>query len=215
MILGVSGKARSGKGEFANIAVAEFGATQVSFAGPLKQEVALFLTECKVKWEHRHLHGEQRDKEAKLKVDYGNIPQCDLGCYFKKFLMGHGEPTTGPLGSNIWRFTPRSLMQYWGLEIRRINYGDDYWVKQALAQCSDPEKLYVIDDVRFPNEAQGVLDAGGQLIRITRRAGPLPSNPDHPSEVSLDGWPFSIIIQNHYSLRTYHDQIRRTLKGIL
>lgn len=215
MIIGISGKARSGKGEFANIAVAEFGAVQVSFAGPLKKEVGEFLTACKVEWEPRHLYGEQKDREQLLRVRLRNIPKSDLGEHFKSFVMKHGHrlATSPERKSFYYAFTPRLLMQHWGTEIRRQHYGDDYWIRQAMAQCSDPNTLYVIDDVRYPNEAQAILDAGGLLYRVSRSGAPRTSSPHHLSEIALDKWQdWSAILFNTGTLWQYHEQIRGTLK---
>lgn len=213
MIIGVSGKARSGKGEFARIAKEEFGATVVSFAGPLKEEVGHFLTESLVQWDPRHLYGGQEDKEELLRVCLSNIPvDHPFWPQAIEFFLKHGRQ----IGRVSFLFNSRTLMQYWGKEFRRENFGEDYWVKKALAQCSDPDKLYVIDDVRFPNEAQGVLDAGGKLVRVSRPNAPQPSNPEHPSETALDAWEghWDYAIFNCLSLRDYHEVCRDILEDI-
>lgn len=47
----------------------------------------------------------------------------------------------------------RRLLQVLGTDcIRAVD--EDFWVKAAVAQMTDPEGKYVFDDVRFPNEAE-------------------------------------------------------------
>lgn len=64
----------------------------------------------------------------------------------------------------------RWLMQKVGTEIFRNQVDKDYWVKkggeiiQLLLKLGD----VVVDDVRFPNEAQYISDQGGLLVRIVR-----------------------------------------------
>jgi hypothetical protein len=64
----------------------------------------------------------------------------------------------------------RWLMQKLGTEIFRNQVDPDYWVKRGGAIISLLLKLgdVVIDDVRFPNEAQYISDKGGLLVRVVR-----------------------------------------------
>lgn len=61
--------------------------------------------------------------------------------------------------------TMRALMQNYGTEVRR---GDDkdYWVKRWCEGLFDSH--YVVDDVRFVNEARAVRDRGGIIVRVSR-----------------------------------------------
>jgi hypothetical protein len=86
----------------------------------------------------------------------------------------------------------RALLQWWGTELRREQYGDDYWVKKGMEMVEDlwpHSDLIVVTDVRFANEAKVIRDAGGIVaevyaspeIRAARLGGDLP--PAHASEV--------------------------------
>lgn len=78
-----------------------------------------------------------------------------------------------------WGFSPRTALQRLGTECVRNLVGPQVWVKSMQLRWSG--KL-VITDVRFPDEAELVRSAGGQLWRIDR-PGLLPST--HPSETAL------------------------------
>lgn len=87
----------------------------------------------------------------------------------------------------------RKLLQRLGTEAGREVLGQDVWVNAALAQIK-PGGKYVITDVRFPNEADAIKAAGGEVWRILRRGEPGapgtgPAN-DHPSETALNGYLF-------------------------
>lgn len=89
----------------------------------------------------------------------------------------------------------RELLQRFGTEVGRQQFGQDFWVKLAMDNASMFQRV-VITDCRFPNEAQAVLKAGGQVVRITR-PGVQPVNghisdkglPDHlvSAEIANDG----------------------------
>lgn len=215
-IIGVSGKARSGKGEFAKLAVERFGATVVSFAAGVKEEVAGFLAFADARvaatgkpWEQRHLYGEQADKEQLLVIETQDLP---LGM---PEITGFLKTYAFMPNSTVAIFTPRAIMQWWGTEYRRAQ-DDLYWVKKAMARCTGTGPLlYVIDDCRFDNEAQAIRDAGGVLVRVNRPNGPTPSNPDHPSETGLDDWAdWDIIIENVSDVKTYQLMVETALVGI-
>lgn len=205
MIIGVSGKAQAGKGEFARLAQDMYGATIVSFAAGVKEEVSDFLTAHDVVFTFRNLYGNYDDKEASLRMRHSNLDDVATS-----FLSALGDYSNG-----YWYFTARSLMQWWGTEYRR-NQDPDYWVKKALTKCDNYKKLYVIDDVRFPNEAAGILAKDGVLVRVNRTNSPTISNCDHPSEVAMDeydGWNY--IITNDKGIDDYHKDVMEVLGDII
>lgn len=62
----------------------------------------------------------------------------------------------------------RWLLQQWGTELRR-SQDLDYWVKKALDKMNtypQPPNLWVITDVRFPNEQKLIEDAGGIVANV-------------------------------------------------
>ena len=90
--------------------------------------------------------------------------------------------------------------------LMREHVREDFWV-QALAQRLDFGRdnfgrdivfdLVVVEDVRYPNEAQWIRDMGGVLVKVDR-PGYVPEgrDPNHPSETSLDGWEWDCVIVN-------------------
>lgn len=69
-------------------------------------------------------------------------------------------------------YTPmvRHMLQWWGTERRRQD--EDYWVKLAMQRLAhlDEGEIAVFTDVRFPNEAKAIREAGGLVVRVGRPA---------------------------------------------
>lgn len=61
--------------------------------------------------------------------------------------------------------SPRELMQFLGTEVCRKHLGEDVWANAAISKLEEG-KLYVCDDVRFPNEARKIEEFGGVIIKI-------------------------------------------------
>jgi hypothetical protein len=89
---------------------------------------------------------------------------------------------------NDWGMTIGQMQQKLGTDAVRNNLHPDAWVIALMSQYH-PQDYWVIDDVRFPNEAQAIRDRGGILVRIVR-----PSTVEggrdhgHESETALDTW---------------------------
>ena len=205
MIILLIGKAGAGKDEFAKIAEEEFGVKRVAFGDAVKEEVAAFLDKHEVCWEHRHLWGDQKDKEAWLRMAHSNRPKRGP---LSKFLTNYGDYNNG------WHyFTPRSLLQFFGTDYRRAQ-DPLYWVKAAEKKL-DETGAYCLSDGRFCNEYDMVIRRGGRVIRINRPEAPQISNMNHASEVEQDSITAQHTIQNNGTIQQYHDQVRTLLKEIL
>lgn len=64
----------------------------------------------------------------------------------------------------------------------------------------------VVTDVRFPNEADAIRDAGGVLIRLVR---PSAGQGDaHPSETALDDYVENYRLSNTGTLKVLRDTAR-------
>ena len=90
-----------------------------------------------------------------------------------------GEPDPS-LGGH----TPRYLMQTLGTEWGRRMISDDIWLR-AWVKALGGHRNVVVDDVRFPNEAELIRSLGGYIIQIDRPNGPTIDHSDHPSEQGL------------------------------
>jgi energy-coupling factor transporter ATP-binding protein EcfA2 len=69
--------------------------------------------------------------------------------------------------------TPRYAMQTLGTEWGRGYLGNDVWVNVCIneivkRQVQTPFARIVVDDIRFPNEADMVASLGGVLVRVIR-----------------------------------------------
>lgn len=99
--------------------------------------------------------------------------------------MIHGdlkESTIRELG-----VTPRKLMQELGTAWGRKAIRDTFWIDIALTRAQgfmDAGISVVIDDVRFPNEMEAILAAGGVCYRVVRPSAKVTRV--HASEGQLD-----------------------------
>ena len=67
--------------------------------------------------------------------------------------------------------TPRHMMQTLGTEWGRQLIAPDIWVKAAIERAKDyaaEGTSVVLTDVRFPNEAKAIREAGGQIWAVLR-----------------------------------------------
>src|SRR6187551_34691 len=107
-----------------------------------------------------------------------------------------------------WTRTYREMMQEIGTEVMRNHFVDDIWVNALMGKYNTnilsidkdgyEHPIYpnwIITDMRFPNEAKAIKEAGGLLIRIDG----LPRVSNHPSEISLDNYQeFDGRVLNYY-----------------
>lgn len=127
----------------------------------------------------------------------------------------HGDKSQKyPFWNNM---SVREILQKVGTDALRNNFDKDIWVKLALNTVSDgifqpiynPTDKIVFTDLRFENEAKGIKDAGGILIRIDRHnVGLSGSEAMHESETELDsfsGWDY--ILDNNESLENFYEGI--------
>lgn len=103
--------------------------------------------------------------------------------------------------------TARYLMQTLGTEWGRfINL--DTWVIATLNNL-DPNKNYVIDDLRFENEYRRLRELGFVMVKLVGR-GTLTNQ--HQSEGNLDGFPFDYLIENDGTIDELLDKIDAILE---
>jgi hypothetical protein len=97
----------------------------------------------------------------------------------------------------------RRLLQVFGTEVGRKQFGDNFWVQQAFDKI-DTTKI-VFSDVRFPNEAQEIQQYGGQVWRINRH-NHTPVN-GHKSEHAMDNFMFKHVLYNDGTLDELSDEV--------
>jgi len=206
MIIGVAGKARSGKDQLSKFIREEFEKKHnrkfydAAFAFELKQM-------CKFQFglDNDELWGDKKEELAERFVKPLNIRTAR---YY----------ADGSLVKEYW--TPREIMQEFGAFYRKIDY--DFWVKglekflqyEALKDHKD----FIITDVRHINEAEFIKSKKGFLIRIERDV----ENRDqihgatHESETSLDSYKdFDMYIGNNGNLADLKVSSYNIINGIL
>lgn len=167
-IIGLSGYAQSGKDSTAKVFVEELGFQKLAFADALRA-VARAANPTVLG---------RRTKEA---ISSGSI-----------FADALGDPYLEK-GAYEWlkaNTTYREFLQNLGTAVRD-HLGPQAWVDAAMRKVEEGGK-YVISDVRFRNEAEAIVQQGGQVWRI-RRVGNSAAN-DHISEHDLDRWNFDRVL---------------------
>lgn len=101
----------------------------------------------------------------------------------------------------------RYAMQTLGTEWGRLCIDKDLWINIAIQKAQQFGKA-VITDVRFPNEAKAIQDAGGIIVRIYRKNGEIDDY--HPSEIELDSIDGDYTIYNDSTL----DILRKKIQAI-
>ena len=105
--------------------------------------------------------------------------------------------------------SPRHLMRTLGTEWGRDCVHTEVWALLALKRIEDIRMrggLVVVDDVRFPNEAELIRRHGGQLWKIEREES-VPAS-DHASDTSMADWEdFDVLIHNDGSLKSLLDHV--------
>ena len=105
------------------------------------------------------------------------------------------------------------LQQLVGEGMRKI-VSDDVWIKNVL---SNPPPYLVISDVRYPNEALAIQQAGGFIIRVSRDNRENDGrDDDHISETALDNYDENEFehIENNGSMESLREKVKQVLKDI-
>jgi adenosyl cobinamide kinase/adenosyl cobinamide phosphate guanylyltransferase len=161
MLIGISGKARSGKDTFAEMLSRELqeqtGQAYVlmAYAHELKLKVQKDFD-----LSYEQLWGEEKEIEDKR---YRKHTDKDEMVYW----------------------TAREIMQNYGQFFRTINY--DFWVDHLFSVIEEKEyKTVIITDLRHTNEVNAVVDGGGFHVRVEREEDEATHNKQHISETALD-----------------------------
>lgn len=104
------------------------------------------------------------------------------------------------------KITVRQLLQKFGTAIRD-GVCADFWVQAAFANWIDfKDSVNVFTDVRFKTEAEAIKTHSGLLVRINRNSA---GAGNHVSEVELDDYTgFDVYINNNGTIDEYLEQVR-------
>tara|TARA_Y100000361_G_scaffold154096_1_gene178131 strand:+ start:1488 stop:2396 length:909 start_codon:yes stop_codon:yes gene_type:complete len=91
------------------------------------------------------------------------------------------------------RVTAREFLQFFGTDICRKIY-EDVWRSRLIKDIEIEQPLIaVVDDCRFPNEAEAIQNSGGKVIKLTRSL----YKDSHSSESALSSYDnFDAVIDN-------------------
>lgn len=180
MIIGIAGYARVGKHAAAQALEPEYKV--VAFADKLRE----FLYEL----------------NPDVGVDYALNSPVRLRSVIDEYGW-EGQKQTG-YGPEI-----RRLIQTLGTNCGRRMLGENIWVDATLKPY-DMYQDWAVADVRFPNEAEAIVDRGGYIVRVDRPGvGPLN---DHESETAMDEWPYDAILINEGSVQGLQWKMRYVMK---
>jgi len=203
MIIGISGKARSGKDTFAGMLARELqdqtGQAYVlmAYAHELKLKVQKDFD-----LSYEQLWGDEKEMyDSRYPKKRGPLPFC----------AGNRDDGKGlEVLEERQHWTAREIMQAYGQFFRTINY--DFWVDHLFSVVEEKEyKNIMITDLRHINEVDAVVDRGGFHVRVEREEAEATHNKQHISETALDdGHRIDFTVKNYGTL----DDLKETAKTV-
>lgn len=201
MIIGLSGKALSGKDTTADYLVDYYGFdSKVGFATNLKEMVVEVFGLTYDDVNDQVLKARQFKHRITISEGYIN----NLVLWVNKTHNVENVDFTSFLGKVL--STPREVLQFVGTDfVRSIcsSYHVDVIRKKVLSTNN-----LVITDVRFRNEVDFIKDLYGMVVRLNRNVYMVGGRKGHPSETSLDdfsGWDY--VLNNNGSIENLYSKI--------
>lgn len=220
MLIGISGKIKSGKSTVTDMLLKLLpGTEEKQFANKLKQIVCL-LTGCTIeelnnqafKSSSTEVIWNRTIKEARewiilkyfqtiSKIPYGDMAYKD-DAEVRAMALEQGFQ---------FRRTYRDMLQEIGTDLFRDKFHPQTWVNSLFADWAGPlSSKWIISDTRFPDEAKVIKEHEGIVIRIKRPG--IDESSNHSSETALDKYDkFDAIINNDGTL----EQLETKLKEII
>lgn len=132
---------------------------------------------------------------------------------------GQRYTSTGEL-HHTFSFTGRQFLQWFGTETGRKTFGDTFWIDQVLPNgpvgtldtAYPGVDILVITDMRFDNEAEAVLDNGGEVWEVTRGDQIVGEGDTHASEQGVRDDLITLRLFNDGSLLDLQDEVTACLR---
>lgn len=200
MIIGISGRAGSGKDTAADFLVREYGFVKVSLADELKR-----ICKRVFAFSEEQLWGPS-EKRNEPDARYAGLTP-------RRALQTLGTEWGRACYENVWvEYTLRMAAEL--LKDRELEY-DARTGSGYLPFSNNNYKGVVIPDVRFKNEIDGLRKGGAKLVRVKRPgAGLTGAAGEHSSETEQDEVPdstFDFVLENDGSL----EDLQKKILGIL
>lgn len=198
MIIGLSGRIKSGKGMVSDYLINEYGFEKVTIAWFLKSTLAeLYSLDLDFFYSH-----EKKEKNVNL------LWNKDVAKRYAEIIKEHYTDLWYQSDTPLIFKRTRDAMQHIGTGVLR-RYDEQYHVNKMLSNL-DPKKKYVCDDVRFPNEKRAIEQNFGVCTYILRPKNPYISN--HDSETALNWTDFDNVIINRENYDEVKHQIQYFIK---
>lgn len=198
LVIGVSGRKKSGKDTLCDHAVQILGADRAhktSFAKKLKEvlrdmfRISLDISDEDLKTQHVDAMWDNLPHWVRWKFYDGNKHNGHINNYracLHDEIVFWAAYCDGVIPHNAFKSGPMTfveLLQVFGTDmVRAMN--DATWVNHIQPPIETDDILFV-SDIRFENEVNHIIDnLGGYVIRLTRN----PLNLKHATETTLDGY---------------------------
>ena len=211
-LLGMTGRAGSGKDTAASMLVEELGYETYALASPIKA-----LTNSLFGWGHDHAEGHSKERNllAIFRADrFDKFNRC-----WNDYKLESHTGSTSVMGAleilNTLQLQPTDFTEFVGFISPRRAYQlvgtewgrsikDTIWLDIATENIS---KGTIVTDVRFPNERDWLDSLGGKLIHVDRGGYTRTGETSHSSEAGLeikgDDW----VLYNKGSLEDLRENV--------
>lgn len=241
-IIGIAGRAGSGKDTVANFIAKNFNGVVVAQADPMKKfcgDVFGFT--------EQQLWGPSEFRNAPVKFDQRGQCHENFELRYKAFTLKMGMTHAGTqlfdwfdklsiIMGATGELSPRVALQTLGTEWGRTG-SKDMWNRHAIETCKsllgggysytragglvqDASAKYdyaCISDVRFRNEALNIRYLGGTVLKLERKdiSADIGGVKGHVSEAEMDGIPdhfYSHVISNNWTLQDLYLELRHSMQ---
>lgn len=223
MLIGITGKKRSGKDTFASL-ISELSNDDITiykFAQPLKKAIKYGFDEVvpELGITFEDLDGDGIDREKQI------ISNEEAGMIFVSANYYLGIPI---LSSDVFlamtnikikdtSYSIRELLQVYGTDIVRELYRDDYWIECAKQKYLSREtKHMIITDCRFDNEIKLIEYFNGRLFHVVRDYDDInkTTTEKHISENGITDYSYATVIKNDGTIDDLKNHAIKTLEEL-
>jgi len=210
MILGLSGKASSGKDTTADYLIDHFAwDSKIALASNLKEacKIIFNLSDDQV------LTQKGKRTSFQVPVLLSDFHVSAVVNWINRTHSVHINDVDYTKYLGLELNTPRDVLQFVGTELMR-SYCDSYHIDVIMGKLRYYNNV-AITDVRFKDEAEAVKAANGKLVRIERDANLRGVSSNHLSETALDNWGnWDYILYNNSSFCNLYSQIDKMIENI-